>query len=247
MRNRILSLMLILILPLNTMMLSSCSDLFAENEMREARRLYNYLKEEDCLGTLNLWKTIGSNDNVELCFEGECNLQDVFLITKKANCFLKSHPNSDILTKKYGLRITFFPAHPHERDYENMDFYASVAKYPNEDEINYLFYNSTEKIYTSSFRDCPVSYKRVEVSFNIVFDDFEALNTIPALRNFAICSDHVRTDEETMIRVLNSLCYYEDHGIEMNYEFAFIIQEDLRDAYNRFVSAHKGYKVFRTM
>lgn len=235
---------------LSCVMLSSCWRSEHPKEKEEAKRILSYLQETDCLGDLSLWNTRVFEEEIEINFWGDCDLQKVFSTAERANQYLETHPESILLENDMDFRIAFFPKGSVKRAREMMSYFACVQKKAREDQLEHLFIHTEERIMTSDFRDCDVSFKSVDCTYNVVFDDPEALLHLNGLQSFIFDNAFVPTDKETLASVLQSVCYYEDNGILPGFEFVFCfsknasMNEELRRQYDDFIESHPEYQVF---
>ena len=250
MKKRKLSIFVKLTICLSLVMLSSCWRSEHPKENAEAKRILSYLQETDCLGDLSLWNTRVFEEEIEINFWGDCDLQKVFSTAERANQYLETHPESILLENDMDFRIAFFPKGSDKRDREMFRYFACVQKKAREDQLEHLYINTEECIMTSDFLDCEVSFKSVNCTYNVVFDDPEALLHMNGLQIFSFDNSFVPTDKETLARVLQSVCYYEDNGSLPDFEFEFCfsnnasMNEELRSQYEDFVKSHSEYQVF---
>ncbi len=238
---------------LSCVLLSSCWRSEYPKEKEEAKRILSYLQETDCLGDLTLWNTRVFEKEIELNFWGDCDLQKVFSTAERANQYLETHPESIFLENDIDFRIAFFPKGSVKRTREMMGYFACVQKKAREDQLEHLYINTEECIMTSDFLDCEVSFKSVNCTYNVVFDDPEALLHLNGLQSFTFDNAFVPTDKETLASVLQSVCYYEDNGILPKFDFIFFFggssnnNEELRSTYKDFVESHSEYTVFHPL
>lgn len=250
MKKRKLSLLINLTICLSCVLLCSCWRSEHPKEKAETKRILSYLQETDCLGDMTLWNTRVYEEEIELNFWGDCDLQKVFSTAERANQYLETHPDSILLENDIDFRITFFPKGSVNRDREMFCYFACVQKKAREDQLEHLYIHTEECIKTSDFRDCDVSFKSVSCTYNVVFDDPEALLHLNGLQSFTFDNAFVPTDKETLEIVLQSVCYYEDNGILPGFEFVFCfsknasMNEELRRQYDDFIESHPEYQVF---
>ncbi|MBO4748016.1 MAG: hypothetical protein J5607_08195 [Clostridiales bacterium] len=210
----------------------------------EAEQILSYLSENHCLENLSLCKTIAVEARIELCFWGDCNLLDAFDVSAEINNYLDTHPDSIIHKKQMELIITLFSFEPDKTDYDGAEYYASVSKAPEEQHIDFLSIHTSDTIKLSTFNQCPVSYKQIKSTFNVEFDDYEAILSLEGLEVFWFSDVHIASSKDNFIRVLDSLCYYEDNDIQIPFKFTFSLGYDLRASYDEYVSTHPQYRIF---
>ena len=227
--------------------LSSCFNHKEQTKERiAAEQLLEYIQESNKLANLEVYKTVANEERIEICFWGDCGLDEVFEAGERANSYLSDHKQSIILTGQLELSIVFFSEKPTSSDYNDYGYYACITKKTQEDFITILSVHSDKTIRLSSFRHCNIPLKEIVLPFNIVFDDYESLFKIQNIQVVELESSFVRTDGENLLYVLNSLCFYEDNDIELPFVFYLSVQDDLREMYNEFLLKHSEYDVFKT-
>ena len=223
----------------------ACAKFFYSEEKKETKRLYEYLQESDSLDGLEYWKiTESTNSSAILSFKGTCSLEKIYSITECSNKYLEEHSNSCFLENNSRVEIRIFSIGADQRSYDGGHFYASVVKRSGEKCFNELIVNTDETIRLSMFRSCPVNYDSITVSFNLLFDDYDVLAEMQNLQYFEFTEDPVNTDRENLLRVLESVCYYESHGIVLSFSFRFNLHGEMKSVYDDFVLSHQEYKVF---
>lgn len=227
--------------------ISICSCINRERyplEKDEADQILSYLSENHCLEELSWCDTIAVEGKIELSYWGDCDLEDAFDVSEVINNYLDSHPDSVVHKKQMELIVKMYSFEPDKLDYERQDYYASVSKAPKEQHINFLSIHTSETMKMSEFNQCQVSYKQIESTFNVDFDDYEAILSMDGLEEFCFSDLHIRSSKDNFIRVLDSLCYYEDSDIQIPFEFSFLYDHDLETTYDEFISTHKRYRIF---
>lgn len=243
------------ILSILCMILASCMSLSAcrrykypEGE-REAKNLQAFLEEKDCLGEFSLWRTIANEDKIELSFRGEGTLQEVFAVTEIANEYLDMHPESIIYENNLDLCISFYPQDSNKNDYEHYRYFACVEKGNQDARLNLLQLHTEKLIHLSDFRDCKVVFKNINATYNVVFDDPEVLLDLDGLEAFSFDDLFVSANNESVLSILQAVCYYEDNNIlpPFRFEFYFSGNAELKSTFDDFVRFHPDYIVFSSL
>lgn len=244
---RLKSIGCILIVSIIMSYLSGCDTRNSEQN-KEAKDFLSAIQKVECMQKYEQYKHNGRwvyDSHINLCLWGDCNLQDIFEITECANEYLASHSDSIIVTRHMELKITFFNHEPDKHDYEWLRYYACVSKMPEETSMNMLSVRTSDTIYTSEFRNCPAPFKNIELAYSVEFDEPEALQTISGLEGVSFSSATVNKEE--LVRILEEVCYYDEHNINLNFGFGFGVglDRDLMKVYNEFALAHADYRVFQ--
>lgn len=217
-------------------------------EKREADALYAELQSIECTQEYKRWdeKYIASGERICICLWGDCDLQDIFEISERANEYLETHPDSIINTRNMGVCIEFFDHEPSRHDYERYRYYACVTKNPDDALISEFDMKASAPVEVTDFRNCSVPYNRIGLTYAADFRDSEALLTVEGLTMVAVHYE-VGCSKEDMLRVLQEVCYYDEHDINLDFSFGFGVGSDaeLERIYNDFVKAHADYKVFQ--
>ena len=238
---------------LTCVLLCSCWRSEHPKEKAETKKILAYIQETDCLGDLTLWDTLVNERTIEICFRGDCDLQKVFSTADRANQYLETHPESILLENDIEFRIFFFPAGSEKWDWEKRRCFAFVEKAKHEKRLDSLEIHTEEEIKLSEFRNCQVSFDYVVATYNVVFDDPETLLSLQGLSAFQFSNQFAPMDKETLEKVLQSVCYYEDNGILPKFDFIFFFggsssnNEELRSTYKDFVESHSEYTVFHPL
>lgn len=214
-------------------------------EKTEAKRLIQFLQNSDCLGNYSYWKSVVNESRVELCFRGDGDIQRVFDTAKQANQYLDANPKSLINEQKMELEISFFLTDADQNEYNRYQYYASIIKHPQDGHSYALYVHSEDTIYTSWFLGCSVPLKEIESTYNVVFDDYDALLGVNGLEHFVLSDYYVQTNNEQFIQVLESLCYFEDNDISLPFKIEVSYKSEFESIYADFVSSHPEYQLFQ--
>ncbi len=213
-------------------------------EEAEAEQILSYISDNHCLENLSLCDTIAVDGKIELSYWGDCDLEDAFDVSETINNYLDTHPESIIHKKQMELIVKIYPFEPDKLDYERQNYYAKVTKSSEKGHLDSLKINTPDTIQLSEFKNCQVPYKKIETSYNVVFDNYEAILSVEGLESFVFSDGHIASSKENLIRVLESLCYYEDNDVQIPFKFYFSLRYELRATYDEFVSTHPQYKIF---
>ena len=185
MKNRNAIVVFIVSLAFLSVCLCSCKNhkRYTEEE-KEADQILSYLSENHCLEELSWCDTIAVEGKIELCFWGDCDLQDAFDVSEAINSYIDTHPDSILHKKQLELNVTLFSTEPGKLEHDRQDYYARVTKSAEEEHIDSLKINTPDTIQMSVFKNCQVPYKIIETSYNMEFDDYEAIFSVEGLEYF---------------------------------------------------------------
>lgn len=89
----------ILIVSFALLFVAGCGSRFSM-EQEEAQNVVDSIRKLDCLQEYTQYETgIINDENIYICFWGDCNLQDVFETTQCVNEYFQAHAESIILTE----------------------------------------------------------------------------------------------------------------------------------------------------